>query len=155
MKLGLINSAFAQAGKGTRFGLEQTKAIGFDSVDIFADPLDTDAKERRLIRDTCAELSLPVRSVVGVSVGLIDFNPSVQQFHVDRCKRYLDLGYELRATNYLLVIGEYIWQQEVIPPAEQWRTGVECELVYPGAPDVKHPNLQSYLIDKLKAPAKP
>lgn len=29
--------------------------------------------------------------------------------------------------------------------------GVECELVYPGAPDVKHPTMQSYLIDKLKA----
>ena len=34
-------------------------------------------------------------------------------------------------------------------------TGVECELVYPGAPDVKHPNVQSYLIEKLKEPAKP
>jgi hypothetical protein len=33
-------------------------------------------------------------------------------------------------------------------------TGVECELVYPGAPDVKHPSVQAYLIDKLKA-AKP
>jgi acetyl esterase/lipase len=31
---------------------------------------------------------------------------------------------------------------------------VECELVYPGAPDVKHPTLSAYLIDKLKAPAK-
>ncbi len=30
--------------------------------------------------------------------------------------------------------------------------GVECELVYPGAPDVKHPQLQQYLIEKLKAP---
>ena len=39
MKLGLINSAFAQAGKGTRFGLEQTKRLGFDSVDLLADPL--------------------------------------------------------------------------------------------------------------------
>jgi len=29
--------------------------------------------------------------------------------------------------------------------------GVECELVYPGAPDVKHPNVQGYLIDKLKS----
>src|SRR3954449_1568379 len=125
MELGLINSAFAQAGKGTRVGLEQTKAIGFDTVDVFADPLDLDARERRLIPDTCAELRLPIRSIACVAVGLIDFNPSVQRFHVDRCKRYLDLGYELRATNYLLVIGEYIWQQEVIPPAEQWRTGVE------------------------------
>jgi hypothetical protein len=27
--------------------------------------------------------------------------------------------------------------------------GVECELVYPGAPDVKHPKAEDYLIDKL------
>jgi len=32
--------------------------------------------------------------------------------------------------------------------------GVECELVYPGAPDVKHPTVASYLIEKLKAPTK-
>lgn len=31
--------------------------------------------------------------------------------------------------------------------------GVECELVYPGAPNVKHPKVQDYLIDKLKAPS--
>jgi hypothetical protein len=29
--------------------------------------------------------------------------------------------------------------------------GVECELVYPGAPGVKHPQVYDYLIDKLKA----
>ncbi len=29
--------------------------------------------------------------------------------------------------------------------------GVECELVYPGAPDVKHPRVEDYLIDKLTA----
>ena len=52
MKLGLINSAFAQAGRGTRFGLEQTRKIGFDTVDIFADPLDIDDAERRLIKNT-------------------------------------------------------------------------------------------------------
>jgi acetyl esterase/lipase len=32
--------------------------------------------------------------------------------------------------------------------------GVACELVYPGAPDVKHPRVEDYLIEKLKA-AKP
>ena len=31
--------------------------------------------------------------------------------------------------------------------------GVDCELVYPGAPEVKHPQIPDYLIDKLKAPA--
>ena len=30
--------------------------------------------------------------------------------------------------------------------------GVECELVYPGAPMVKHPTIQDYLIEMLKAP---
>jgi hypothetical protein len=33
--------------------------------------------------------------------------------------------------------------------------GVACELVYPGAPGVTHKTTASYLIDKLKAPAKP
>jgi acetyl esterase/lipase len=31
--------------------------------------------------------------------------------------------------------------------------GVECELVYPGAPDVKHPGTQQFIIEKLKGPA--
>ena len=31
---------------------------------------------------------------------------------------------------------------------------VPCELVYPGAPDVKHPRVQDYLIEKLNAPVK-
>ena len=30
--------------------------------------------------------------------------------------------------------------------------GVPCELVYAGAPDVKHPTVQAYLLDVLKAP---
>jgi acetyl esterase/lipase len=30
--------------------------------------------------------------------------------------------------------------------------GVPCELVYPGAPDVKHPRLYDYLIERLKTP---
>jgi len=29
--------------------------------------------------------------------------------------------------------------------------GVKCELVYPGAPDVKHPTVQDYLLKQLKA----
>jgi acetyl esterase/lipase len=33
--------------------------------------------------------------------------------------------------------------------------GVECELVYPGAPDVKHKTISEYLIEKLKEPGKP
>jgi sugar phosphate isomerase/epimerase len=125
MKLGLINSAWVQSGKGTAYGIQQTKAIGFDTIDIFADPLDTDARERKLIRTECEKAGLPIVSVACVAVGLIDFNPSVQRFHLDRCQAYLTFCRELRAKNLLLVLGEYIWERQVIPPAEQWATGVK------------------------------
>ena len=31
---------------------------------------------------------------------------------------------QFQAHNLLLVLGEYIWEKQVIPPAEQWQTGV-------------------------------
>jgi sugar phosphate isomerase/epimerase len=123
MKLGLINSAWAQAGRDTAFGIRMTKEVGFDTIDIFADPLDLDAPARRLIRTECERAGLPIVSVACVAVGLIDFNPSVQRFHLERCRRYLDLAYEYQARNLLLVLGEYIWEKQVIPPQEQWQTG--------------------------------
>ena len=126
LRLGLINSAFAQAGKGTRYGLEQTKRLGFDSVDLLADPLDMTAAERRLIADTCRELDLPIVSLCCVALGLIDFSPPVRRFHLDRCRAHLDLAADYGCRNLLLVLGEYVWQQEVIPPAEQWKLGVDA-----------------------------
>lgn len=125
MKLGLINSAWAQAGRDTAFGIHKTREIGFDTIDIFADPLDIDVRERKLIKENAAQAGLPIVSVCCVAVGLIDFNPSVQRFHLERTKAYLDFCYELEARNLLLVIGEYIWEQQVIPPAEQWKIGVD------------------------------
>jgi sugar phosphate isomerase/epimerase len=125
MKLGLINSAWVQSGRGTAFGIRKTRELGFDSIDIFADPLDIDVKEKRLIKDECATAGLPIISVACVAVGLVDFNPSVQRFHLERVKAYLDMAYLLEARNVLLVLGEYIWQKEVIPPSEQWETAVK------------------------------
>lgn len=137
MKLGLINSAWVQTGQPTVFGLRKTKEIGFDAVDIFVDPLDIDVRERRLIKDECDRLDLPIVSICCVAVGLIDFNPSVQRFHVERVKSYLDLAYEYEANNVLLVLGEYIWNQEVIGPDEQWKTGVEnCRILGDHAADL-------------------
>src|SRR3989442_346218 len=101
MKLGLINSAWAQAGRGTEFGIVETKRIGFDTIDIQADPLDLDIRERKLIKDAAARAGLPIQSVCCVAVGLVDFNPSVQRFSVDRVKAYLDFCYELGADNLL------------------------------------------------------
>jgi D-psicose/D-tagatose/L-ribulose 3-epimerase len=125
MQLGLINSAWAQADRETAWGIQKTKELGFDSIDIFTDPLDIDIRERRLIVRECERHGLPIVSICCVAIGLIDFNPSVQRFHIDRVKAYLDLAYEYQAKNVLLVLGEYIWNREVIAPAEQWNTGVE------------------------------
>ena len=125
MKLGLINSAWVQSGRGTAFGIQKTKEIGFDSIDIFADPLDLDVDDKRLIMSECRKARLPIVSVACVAVGLIDFNPSVQRFHLERVRAYLDLAFLFEAKNVLLVLGEYIWQKEVIPPEEQWQTAVK------------------------------
>ncbi len=125
MKLGLINSAWAGSGIDTAEGIRLTKKIGFDTIDIFADPLEIDDKERQLIRETCADVGLPVRSIVGCALGLADFNLPVRRFHVDRAKAYLDLGRGLDAQNFLIVVGEYIWEKQVIRPEDQWKWAVE------------------------------
>jgi sugar phosphate isomerase/epimerase len=125
MKLGLINSAWLGTSVTTAEGIRKTREIGFDTIDIFNDPLDIDIKERRLIKDTCREAGLPVISVCCCALGIADFNPAVQRFHVNRCKAHLDFVYELEAKNLLLVVGEYIWQQEVISPKAQWQFAVD------------------------------
>jgi sugar phosphate isomerase/epimerase len=125
MKLGMLNSAWFGSPVGTAEGIRLTKEIGFDTIDIFADPLEIGVQERRLIRDTCQEAGLPVISVVCCALGIADFNAPVRRFHVERAKRFLDLGCELYARNLLLVLGEYIWQQEVITPRDQWNWAVE------------------------------
>jgi len=125
VKLGLINSAWFGSPVGTAEGIRLTREIGFDSIDISADPMEIDTRERKLIKDTVRETGLPVISVVGCSLGIADFNSTVRRFHIERARQYLELGYELEAKNYLIVIGEYIWQQEVIPPRDQWSWAVE------------------------------
>jgi sugar phosphate isomerase/epimerase len=125
MKLGIINSAFAQAGVDTAAGLKHIARIGFDCVDIFTEAMTISKKEKLLIARTCEKSNLPVISVVVVATGLIDFNDPVREFHVARCKKFVDLAAELGARNVLLVLGEYIWQREVISPAAQWQWAVE------------------------------
>lgn len=125
MKLGLINSAWLGTSVGTTRGIQLTKEIGFDSIDIFADPLELTPEERRGIRETCQSCELPVVSTVCCALGIADFNAPVRAFHLNRAKRYLDLAYDLRGKNLLLVVGEYIWNREVIAPEDQWKWAVE------------------------------
>lgn len=125
MNLGLINSAWEQAGKETSYGIWMTREIGFDTIDIFVDPLDASEMELKLIRNECNRAGLPIISVACVALGLVDFNPSVQRWHVQRVRAYLDTARMFGARNVLLVLGEYVWQQEVIPPRAQWDAAVE------------------------------
>ena len=125
MKLGIINSAFGQAGVDTATGLQHIARIGFDTVDIFTEAMSIAPEEKRLVSDTCRKNNLPIVSLPVVAAGLIDFNEPVRAFHVQRCQAFVDLAAEWGAKNILLVLGEYIWQREVIPAAEQWRWAVE------------------------------
>jgi sugar phosphate isomerase/epimerase len=106
-------------------GLTTARDIGFDAVDVAFDPVDQSAAVvDRYITDVEGG-GLPVRSAICVSLGIGgDYNQAVQRFHVERAKRHLDLAARLGARNLLFVIGEYIWQQEIIPAEEQWAAAV-------------------------------
>jgi len=125
MKLGIINSAFGQVGVDTATGLKHIARIGFDCVDIFTEAMTISAEEKRLIASTCEKEGLPIISLPVVATGLIDFNEPVRDFHVARCKRYIDLAAEFGAKNVLVVLGEYLWQREVIAAADQWGWAIE------------------------------
>lgn len=125
MKLGIINSCFGQVGMNTRTGLEHIARIGFDSVDIFTEAMNISRDEKRAIAETCARFNLPIVSLPVVALGLADFNKPVRNFHIERIQSFLDLGADFRARNIVLVLGEYIWQREVIPAKEQWNWAVE------------------------------
>jgi sugar phosphate isomerase/epimerase len=125
MRLGIINSAFQQVGIDTATGLQHISRIGFDCVDIFTEASNINKKEITAVARASEKLNLPVISLPVVATGLIDFNDPVREFHLDRCKKYIDLAREWDAKNILLVLGEYIWQREVIPPAAQWNWALE------------------------------
>jgi sugar phosphate isomerase/epimerase len=124
MKLGLINSAFQQAGIDTATGLKHIARIGFDTVDIFTEAVGISHREISLVARAAQKWRLPIISLPVVAVGLIDFNEPVRRFHLDRCKRFIDLAHDWGAKNILLVLGEYLWQREVIPPAAQWQWAI-------------------------------
>jgi sugar phosphate isomerase/epimerase len=120
LELGMISSTWLGTKVGMEEGIRKAKEIGFDSYDIFEDPLDVDDEMRKLIKDTCEEVGLPIRSVVCVNFGLVDFNPSVERFAMDRARAYIDQGAYFGARNILLVIGEYYWDGEVFPNEAIW-----------------------------------
>ncbi len=78
MKLGIIDSAFKQAGVDTKTGLENISRIGFDCVDIFTEAMSISEEEIKLIELTSSKNNLPITSLPVVAAGLIDFNDPVR-----------------------------------------------------------------------------
>jgi D-psicose/D-tagatose/L-ribulose 3-epimerase len=126
MELGMISSTWLGTKVGRLEGIRAAKEIGFDTYDVFEDPLDLTDADRAEIKRTCDEVGLPVRSVVCVAFGAVDFNSSVQRFTYDRIKAYVDQGAYLGARNVLLVVGEYYWDGEVIPNEAIWDMAKEA-----------------------------
>jgi sugar phosphate isomerase/epimerase len=113
LELGLIGSAWHGSSLSVEDGIRKTREIGFDAYDVFEDPLTISPDEQRLIRETCAEVGLPIRSAVCIALGLVDFVPAVRRFTLDRCKAYIDQQAYLGGRNVLLVAGEYYCDLQV------------------------------------------
>ncbi|MCL4291255.1 MAG: sugar phosphate isomerase/epimerase [Thermoleophilia bacterium] len=124
MQIGLIESAWFHTPLDGKPGLEKAKEIGYQTIDIFRDPLTMTDEERRAYARDIADVGLPAPSLICIALGIADFHPAVQRFHVERAKRHVDFAAEFGASNVLFVLGEYMWQQEVIPPPVQWDTAV-------------------------------
>ena len=97
----------------------------FDCVDIHTEAWDISKRETLLVSRTCEKLGLPIVSLPVCSLGLADFAEPVREFHIARTRKFIDLARKWSAKNVLLVLGEYIWQREVIPPEAQWQWALE------------------------------
>lgn len=124
LELGMISSTWIGTGVDIEEGIRQAKKIGFDTYDIFEDALDLSDAERAQIKGWCDEVGLPIRSQVCVAFGLVDFNPSVQRFTLDRLRANIDQAASFGARNLLLVVGEYFWDGEVFPRPAIWDIAV-------------------------------
>ena len=107
-------------------GLKHISRIGFDCVDIATEAVGISQQEIRRVARASERLALPIISLPFTASGLVDFQKPVREFALERSKRFIDLAHTWGGKNILLVLGEYIWQREVIPPEAQWRWGLEC-----------------------------
>ena len=127
-RLGLVDSAWFGSPWEGRPGLEQTKEIGFEAIDLFVgyDPGELPVEELRARRRALDEVGLPVWALLCTPLGLADFNDGVRRYHIERAKRVADLAAELGAESLMLCPGEYVFQQELLPPEWEWRRLVEA-----------------------------
>ena len=124
LELGMISSTWLDSPVGRLEGIARAAAIGFDTYDVFEDALDLTDAERDEIRRAADAAGLPIRSQLCVAFGLVDFNPSVQDFTQRRLRANVDQAVALGARNLVVVVGEYYWDGEVFPTDAIWDMAV-------------------------------
>jgi sugar phosphate isomerase/epimerase len=123
MKLGCINTAWLGSSIDYFDGIRLIKEIGFDTIDIY--PLSHfQSYEIRQIKKMCNSLGLSISSVAVAYPEMITLEEHVRRYAIDCYKRLIDIGVHLDAKNALVVLGEYIWEKNVIKPEVQWNYAV-------------------------------
>ena len=127
-RLGLVDSAWFGSPWEGRAGLEQSKEIGFEAIDLFVgyDPADRSPADREAQRRELEEIGLPLWALLCTPLGLADFNDGVRRYHIDRSKRVVELASDLGAESFMLCPGEYVFGQELLPPEWEWARLVEA-----------------------------
>jgi D-psicose/D-tagatose/L-ribulose 3-epimerase len=127
--LGLIDSAWFGSPYEGQPGRELAKEIGFESLDLFIgfDPGKLSQSERDAYVAGARSVGLPVVSLVCTCLGLNDFNPAIRGYHIERALNVIDLAAQFpTARNLCFVPGEYMFQQKLIPPAQEWALVVDA-----------------------------
>lgn len=125
MKLGCINSAWFGSHVDHFEGVRKISEIGYDTIDIHPD-FDFTAHDLKRIKDMCRELNLPINTMVSAYPEIISLEAHVRRYAIQSYKRLIDMGIFFEAKNLLIVLGEYIWEKNVIKPEVQWGWAVEA-----------------------------
>lgn len=104
-------------------GIKVAKDCGYDSYCIFT--VDLTPKLKRSMIEALRETGLPVLNFTVVVTSLIDLNADIRRMTADWAKRQVDIGYEFGSTKMILVPGEYVWEEQEVPPKVQWDWAVE------------------------------
>jgi len=127
--LGLIDSAWFGSEYEGQPGRQQTRRIGYDSMDVFVgfDPGRMTAAERAAYVGDVQSARLPVISLVCTCLGLNDFNPAIRGYHIERAKNVVELAAAFPTVkNLCFVPGEYMFQQKLLPPSLEWGLVVDA-----------------------------
>lgn len=104
-------------------GIRVAKQCGYDSYCVFT--VDLSPQLKRSMVEALRETGLPCLNFTVVVTSLIDLNADIRRMTIDWAKRQADIGYEFGSSKMILVPGEYVWEEQEVPPKVQWDWAVE------------------------------